>query len=434
MRTAPGWPKLSRWWPAVATLLLLGLTAGCAGPTRLAAVPTEATQRAQPLGIPNARFWADTDGPAMVREAQAALARERAANLSSGLAPASYLGLSGGSDNGAFGAGLLVGWSEAGTRPEFKLVTGISTGSLIAPFAFLGSSYDPQLREVYTTIGPADVYEERWAPTAVFSDALAGTDPLFRLISAYTDEKMLDEIAREYRRGRLLLIGTTNLDAQRPVIWNIGAIAASGRPGALDLFRKLLLASASVPGAFPPVLIDVELDGHHYQEMHVDGGAVAQTFLIPSAVGEAVNLRAKEHARQRTAYVIRNARLDPEWASTDRRLLSITGRAISTMIHYSGYNDVVRIYFTSQRDGVDYNLAYIGQDFAAPHKQNFDTAYMQALFEYGYAQGRHGPVWHKQPPIFAQPDGYEALTGAARSVTAPPDQAARGRLSIDVDQ
>jgi hypothetical protein len=406
-------PKPSRWWPVGTTLLLLGLTAGCAGPTRLAAVPTEATQRAQPLGIPNARFWADTDGPAMVREARAALEREGAANPSSALAPASYLGLSGGSDNGAFGAGLLVGWSEVGTRPEFKLVTGISTGSLIAPFAFLGPSYDAQLREVYTTIGPADVYEERWVPSAVFSDALAGTDPLFRLISRYANERMLDEIAREYRRGRLLLIGTTNLDAQRPVIWNIGAIAASGHPGALDLFRKLLLASASVPGAFPPVLIDVELDGHHYQEMHVDGGAVAQTFLIPSAVGEAVDLRAKEHARQRTAYVIRNARLDPEWASTDRRLLSITGRAIATMIHYSGHNDVVRIYFTSQRDGVDYNLAYIGQDFAAPRKQNFDTTYMRALFEYGYAQGRHGPLWHKRPPVFAQPDGYEALTGTA---------------------
>jgi predicted patatin/cPLA2 family phospholipase len=407
-----GWPGLPG-WRTVAALLFAGALAACAGPTRLAAVPQDATERAQPLGIPNARFWADTDGPAMVREAEAALARERAASPPGGLAPASYLGLSGGSDNGAFGAGLLDGWTETGTRPEFKLVTGISTGALIAPFAFLGSSYDPQLRAVYTTIGPADVYEERWLPSAVLSDALAGTDPLFHLISRYVNERMLDEIAREYQLGRLLLIGTTNLDVQRPVIWNIGAIAASGRPGALELFRKILLASASIPGVFPPVFIDVELDGRHYQEMHVDGGAVAQTFLIPSAVGAAVDMRKKQYARQRTAYVIRNARLDPEWASVDRRLLSITGRAIATMIYYSGYNDVVRIYFTSQRDGVDYNLAYIGSDFTVTHKQNFDTDYMRALFEYGHAQARRGAVWHKQPPILAQPDGSEALATTA---------------------
>jgi len=187
---------------------------------------------------------------------------------------------------------------------------------------------------VYTTIGPRDVYEERWLPRAVLSDALAGTDPLFELISRHCDNKMLGDIAREYRWGRLLLIGTTDLDAQRPVIWNIGAIAVSGRPGALDLSRKILLASASIPGVFPSVLIDVELDGRHYQEMHVDGGAVAQTFLIPSAVGHQLDLRVREHTRLRTAYVIRNARLDPEWASVDRRVLSITGRAISTMIHY----------------------------------------------------------------------------------------------------
>ncbi|MCL2430395.1 MAG: patatin-like phospholipase family protein [Alphaproteobacteria bacterium] len=395
-------------------LLLIGAIAGCAGSGRLPAVPNEATERAKPLGMTNARFWADTDGPAMIREAVAAAAREQSARPARQAAPeirtpASYLAVSGGSDNGAFGAGLLVGWTASGRRPEFKLVTGVSTGALIAPFAFLGPSYDPRLRAVYTMVSPDDIYEQRWLPTAVFGDALAGTDPLFKLISRYADERMLEDIAREYRKGRLLLIGTTNLDVQRPVIWNIGAIAASGNPGALDLFHKILLASASVPGAFPPVMIDVELDGRHCQEMHVDGGAIAQTFLIPSVVGQMVDLRAKPYARERTAYVIRNARLDPEWASVDRRLLTIAGRAIATMIHYSGYNDVVRIYFAAERDGIDYNLAYIGRDFSFPHSRNFDTDYMRALFGYGFAKGRGGSVWYKQPPIFAQPDGSEML-------------------------
>jgi len=406
-------------WAVIVILLAISSIAGCAAPTRLAAVPADQTENVTALGIPNARFWADTQGPAMVREAQEALARERAANpdaTGQALPPAYYLAISGGSDNGAYGSGLLCGWTQAGTRPSFKLVTGISTGALSAPFAFLGPAYDPQLRAVYTDVSPGDIYTERWLPTAIFSDALSDTDPLFHLIAHYADQRMLAAIASEYRKGRLLLIGTTNLDVQRPVIWNIGAIAASGRPEALDLVHKILLASASVPGAFPPVMIDVEAGGQHYQEMHVDGGAVAQTFLIPAAVGQILNLRSKSITRQRTAYVIRNARLDPEWASTDRSLFSISGRAISTMIYYSGYNDVVRIYFSSQRDGVDYNLAYIGSDFSFPHKKNFDTAYMRALFDYGFKQGVAGTAWHKAPPILSQPDGTESLTATGTEV------------------
>ena len=134
---------------------------------------------------------------------------------------------------------------------------------------------------MYTTITPSDILEVRGLFGAIFSDALADTTPLYNLISRYLDERMLADIADAYRKGRLLLIGTTSLDEQRPVIWNIGAIAASGRPGALELVRKVLLASASIPGAFPPVLIDVEAAGRRYQEMNVDGGAVAQTFLYP---------------------------------------------------------------------------------------------------------------------------------------------------------
>jgi hypothetical protein len=152
-------------------------------------------------------------------------------------------------------------------------------------------------------------------------------------------------------------------------------------------------------------MIPMEADGKAYQEMHVDGGAIAQTFLIPATVTERTDLRSKQHARQRTAYVIRNARLDADWASVDRRLLSIVGRAINTMIQYSGYNDVVRIYLTSRRDNVDYNLAYIGSDFNFPHRENFDPDYMRALFGYGYDMMKRNAAWHKAPPLLSQPDG-----------------------------
>lgn len=386
--------------------------AGCTGPSRVAAVPPKLEEDVSVLGMPNARFWGDTQGPAMVQEAMRALARGRAVSMPGAvLSQASYLAVSGGSDDGAFGAGFLVGWTETGTRPSFALVTGISTGALIAPFAFLGPAYDEQLRTVFTTIGPDDVYSRRWLPTAIFRDALADTSPLFRLISHYADQSMLDAIGREYRQGRLLLIGTTDLDVQRPVIWNIGAIATSGRPEALDLFRRILLASAALPGLFPPVMIDVDAGGRRYQEMHVDGGAVAQTFLIPPQVGMAITRGGQQLAHRRIAYVIRNARLDPDWSSVDRRLLSIAGRAISTMIHSSGYNDVVRIYFTSRRDGIEYNLTYIGPDFTVEHTTQFDTAYMQALFAYGHAKALAGTAWSQVPPILSEPDGTEQLDG-----------------------
>jgi hypothetical protein len=362
------------------------------------------------LGLTNARFWAD-QGDALIAEGTAALGRERAANATgrdAALPPANFLAISGGGDDGAFGAGLLCGWSDTGTMPTFKLVTGVSTGAMIAPLAFLGRPYNDRLRALYTTIKPQDVSESRGLFGAVFGESLADTTPLFRLISRYVDAQMLADIAREYNSGRLLLIGTTSLDEQRPIIWNIGAIAASGRPGSLELVRKILLASASVPGAFPPVMIDVEAGGRRYQEMNVDGGAVVQTFLYPPDVGQRVNLRSGQYARERHAYIIRNGRLDPDWASVDRRFLTIAGRAIATMIHYSGYNDILRIYATTKRDGVDYNLAYIDTDFPGTKHEDFDPAYLRALFDYGYARGRAGYPWRKAPPIL------EAGSTAAR--------------------
>ena len=373
--------------------------AGCSTLEREPAVPGTMADQVTVLGISNARFWPDTQGEAMAREAVAALAREVAATgRAERLPPAYLLALSGGADNGAFGAGLLCGWHDAGTIPEFKLVTGVSTGAMIAPFPFLGGRYYDRLRTMYTTLKPSDILQKQGLFGILFGDALVDTTPLYQLISRYVEEQMLADIATAYRRGRLLLIGTTSLDEQRPVIWNIGAIAASGRPGALELTRKVLLASASIPGAFPPVMIDVEAVGRKYQEMNVDGGAVAQTFLYPASVTTRVDMRSPEFNRERHAYIIRNGVLDPEWTSVERSLIKITGRAISTMIHYSGYNDIIRIYATTKRDGVDYNLAYIESDFPGWDHEPFDPTYMNYLYNYGYARGRAGYRWRKAPP------------------------------------
>jgi Patatin-like phospholipase len=385
----------------LAALVFAATLGACASPVREPAVPPELTDRATVLGgLTNARYFADTQVPALTQEAYAAFGRERA-QLAPGAAlpPAYFLAISGGGDNGAFGAGLLTGWTERGDRPQFKLVTGVSTGALIAPFAFLGPNYDGVLRHVYTEVDQSAIFESRSMMNVVFNDALKDTTPLYQLISQYVDDQMMAAIASEYRKGRLLLIGTTDLDAQRPVIWNIGAIAASGRPGAVGLVRKILLASAAIPGAFPPVLIDVEVDGKPYQEMHVDGGAIAQTFLYPPTLTAGVDLRHGPLARERHAYVVRNGRLDAEWASTDRRFFSIASRAIATMIHYSGQNDVYRLQTTTARDGVDFNLAYIGRDFTVEHTEDFDPTFMRALFAYGQAQIKNGTAWKKSGPF-----------------------------------
>ena len=197
----------------------------------------------------------DTQTDLIAQEVLAARERETQTLAQTGyqgpLPVSNLLAISGGSDSGAFGAGLLVGWTAAGTRPEFKLVTGVSTGALTAPFAFLGADWDAKLTTVFTTIKQPDIFTKRGITAAIFDDALADTTPLWKLVSHYVNQDMMAAIAREYARGRLLLIGTTDLDARRPVIWNIGAIAASGQPGSLDLFRKILLASAAIPAFFP---------------------------------------------------------------------------------------------------------------------------------------------------------------------------------------
>jgi len=309
-----------------------------------------------------------------------------------------FLAISGGGDKGAFGAGLLVGWTEAGNRPYFLVVTGISTGALIAPFAFLGPEYDQALKTIYTSIGPGDIFNSRILLTAVFDDAMKDSTPLWNLIKENVNEELLERIAQKYDKGPSLFVATTNLDTRIPVIWNMGEIAASSDPKSLELFRKILLASASIPGVFPPVMIDVEVDDVAYQEMHVDGGASAQVFLFPSALGNVIRDKGLWIDRERNAYIIRNARLDPAWASIERNTLSILGRAISSLIQSQGVGDLYQIYLNSKQNEIDFNLAFIGEEFDVEHREDFDTEYMIALFDYGYKLARGGYPWQKRPP------------------------------------
>jgi predicted acylesterase/phospholipase RssA len=379
---------------------------GCAARRRLSAVPDALDEKAYVPGMNTAIRYFPRDPEHIqlfIDDYLTSLDLERAYLAKQGqtgpLPSSAMLAVSGGGDNGAFAAGFLNGWSEAGTRPQFKLVTGVSTGALIAPFAFLGPAYDQQLKQLYTSISFKDIAKTRSMISVITNDAMADNTPLKNLVKKYIDRGVLDAIAAEDTKGRMLLVGTVNLDARRAVIWNITKIAASRAPNSLALVRSLLIASSAIPGTFPPVMIDVEANGKKYQEMHVDGNTAAQVFIYPAAV------RLKEVAqtigvdRERKLYILRNARLDPEWAQVERRTLPIAIQAVTTLIQYQGMGDLYRIYSVTQRDGIDFNLAYIPPTFNTPHKKDFDNDYMRSLYDMGYTLGAKGYTWTKKPPV-----------------------------------
>jgi hypothetical protein len=390
---------------ALAAISLFALSA-CSLPVRNAAVPYKQGAQAAPIGLTDVRYVVGNaaDMARLRRDVADTWVRERAwrkkQGLSGALPPSNLLALSGGGDNGAFGAGLLNGWTQTGKRPEFLLVTGISTGALIAPFAFLGSAYDAKLKALFTTSSPRDIIETRSVFAALTDDALADTAPLRRLLQKHVDRAFLDAVAVEYDKGRELWVSTTNLDSRQRVIWNLTKIAKSRDPRALDLFHDIMIASAAIPGAFPPVMIDVSVEGKAYQEMHVDGGAMAQVFVYPPSLDLDQLADEQGGRRKRALYVVMNARLDPEWADTERRVLSIARRSIDSMIHSQGVGDLYRIYLTAQRDNLDFNLAFIPDSFAHAHHEEFDTDYMRALYETGYKLAAKGYVWEKAPPDY----------------------------------
>ena len=217
------------------------------------------------------------------------------------------------------------------------------------------------------------------------------------LLARYIDEDVLEAIAAEGRRGRSLIIATTNIDAQRPVLWRIHTIAMSGQPGALELIRQIILASASIPAAFPPVAIEVEANGQRFDELHVDGGTSSQVILYPPDLDWSRVLEKLEVPSPPDVYIIRNARLDADGAAVNRRIFPIAGRSINSLIRTQGVGDLFRIYTLTKRDGLNFNLAYIPEDFDEKPKEQFDPAWMRRLFDRGYEMGKAGYPWSKVP-------------------------------------
>lgn len=389
--------------------MLMILLSGCSSLKQYNALPENLENQVEMPGFKDVRAWADKPSQHLENSARESVAQERNANHGQLMPVMSALALSGGGSDGAFGAGYLCGWTKTGARPQFKLVTGISTGALIAPFAFLGPSYDAQLKRVYTTMSEDQIYK----PYSIFSivtsliklqtlPSLATNEPLRELIKKEINMDMLRKIAAEHKKGRRLLVGTTQFNAQRLVIWNMGQLATYNTPAALDLFHKILLSSAAIPVTFPPEYFRVEADGKLYDEMHVDGGIEVQVMLYENAVlpfSKAIDLRHRVQ-RAKKLYIIRNEKIYPEWQKVTPTLKNMAVRSIDSLIKSQGIGDLYRLYAYSLRDKIEYNLVFIPASFKETEDHPFDNAYMRKVFQLGYTMGKSNKPLPHTPPDY----------------------------------
>ncbi|KAB1070961.1 patatin-like phospholipase family protein [Methylobacterium planeticum] len=375
------------WSRGVLALGLAGHLAACSSVPRIPYTAEQGAFATVP-GIPAARAFADASTETFSEMAGRPEARRQAFT---------YLALSGGGGDGAYGAGVLNGWTASGTRPEFSLVSGVSTGALIAPFAFLGPAYDAYLTEFYTSGVAETLVQSPSLTNVLFGSGLFGDGRLRDLIGRYVTADLLAAVAAEHAKGRRLLVVTTNLDSQRAVIWNMGAIASSGAPNAVDLFRDVLTASASIPAVFPPQLIDVQAGNAAFQELHVDGSVVTPVFTLPqSFLLRDGRLRTNGRAN---IYVVINGRLEPEFDVTRNNTLSIVERSFTTGSRARSRAALATTYAFTRANRIGFNLTYIDERApTASAARGFDTGYMRQLYQSGYDKARTGAFWEHTVP------------------------------------
>ncbi len=393
----------------LAALVVSALAIGCSSPTRCP-VPYADLRDVHPPGMQSWRITGEigSDDPAAQKRFAGLMDQMRASGLDQ--APITVLAISGGGENGAYGGGLRSGGAELGRRPMFTGVTGVSTGALTAPFAFLGPDYDEDIKACYTTHSTSELVTERGLLKGLTGDAMADPDGLRALVASHFDEEAFRLMGEEHLKGRRLYVGTTNLDRMEATYWCLSAIAAEDLPGGRELALDIIIASASIPGIFPPVMIDVVTpDGREYDEMHVDGGISAQVFTYPAALRlRDSGLLKGEGDGAPTVWVIRNAPLVFRHEPVGRKLFEITGRSISGLIRSNGIGDLYRIWITALRDGFDFQLAWIPFDFDVEPSEPFDPVHMSALFERGRSDMLSGKAWRSYPPPM-EPEDVESL-------------------------
>lgn len=331
------------------------------------------------------------------------------------------IALSGGGADGAFGAGMMIGWTEAGTRPQFDIVTGVSTGALMASFVFIGPSFDAKLAELYTTMRTTDVFTTRL--DGLFGDSLNDTAPLRARIAQFITEDTLEAVAAEHHKGRRLYIATTNLDSGTVSVWNMGAIAASDKPERVDLYRDILLASAAVPGFFKPVMIPAA--NRAGLQMHVDGGVKAPVLLRSFMLAGPY--------KRKNVYVLVNGTLKLRTSDTagavHANLTSIAKRSITELLRGLMYKQIYQIYVTVQRAGAHFHLAFIPDDVEETKDPlNFQPEEMAKLFEAGRRLALSGRHWQTEPPRL---ENLERIDNANRRAVRVVEQAAKPKQAAN---
>ena len=325
------------------------------------------------------------------------------------------LALSGGGSGVAFGAGALVGWTRSGTRPEFQIVTGVSAGALLAPLAFLGPSWDHTVTEAFSGGPTQHLLQSRWIH-ALFGASVFRGEPLVELVDHYVTDDMLRAVAAESSRGRLLLVGTTDLDHERTVIWDMGRIAAEGGERGRRLFRDILVASASIPGIFPPVLIRVREGDLEFDEMHVDGSTTAPFFISPeTGPMSPEELRAFEGA---TVYVMVNGQLGGSTVTTPVRTVSIVRRGVDAALESSSRAAVEVALSVSNQAEMTLRVSEIPDDYPYTGWLDMGRANMGALFNFGVRCAAQNGLWDSAPHALSRAR-QAAPPGAPASCPAP---------------
>ncbi len=369
-----------------AAILLASLLGACATP-RLPAPPKLIDQVAPP-GFPrNVRFLSN-DRDFLVRHLKAAV---RSLSAAADGTPIRILALSGGGAGGAFGAGALYGLTRAGKRPVFQVVTGVSAGALLAPFAFLGPSWDPQLKDAFDSHRTEHLLRPRTWLGILFHPGIYRRGPLVGLVDHFVTARMIRAVAAQARRGRLLLVATTDLDKQESVIWNMGLIAEHGGPAARKLFAQVLVASASIPGVFPPVIIRVQGGGKTYDEMHVDGGTTLP-FFVASNIADVLPLHLPELEGARV-YVIVNGQLSTYPKTTAQKPMAVLSRSFSAALMHASRRALVLSAVFARHFGMHFRFTYLPMSYPYHGSLDFNYSNMHRLFNYGVRCAEAAQLW-----------------------------------------
>ncbi|MPW31703.1 hypothetical protein F9L16_22255 [Agarivorans sp. B2Z047] len=369
------------------------MVVGCSSPERNAAQESELMY---PLATAGLRYW---DGESTeitehnIEQEYQSILDSRARNNGVG-SDIYHLALSGGGVNGAFSAGVLNAWTANGDRPEFDLVTGVSTGAIVSVFAYLGSDYDSTLKNYYTETPMSSLFQVKSIWSLLRGEAVLDTAGFEDQVRSYIDADIVKQLAEQRAKGRLLVIGTTNLDNEKMSLWDVGKIAQVGSDEAITLIQNIIIASSSVPGAFPAKSIVIDDGQQRFEELHVDGGVSRQVFLVPQWAY--YNLPFERNPQH--VFVIRNGLLKPHYQVTNNNLTDIGLRSISTIIRNQGIGDVEHIYHFAQHNQMTFRLAYIDNDFSKISDEAFTKEYMTSLYQYGYQKTRADSLWENVPP------------------------------------